>query len=289
MRQILKQLNFSEKEIDVYLAALKLGSAPISQLAKSSGVKRPNAYFILEKMKEKGLVSLAKKKNKQIFIAEKPDKLLKLLEDQKDKLSEQQEEIKNILPKFEELTKKGSAMPIFRYYEGEKGVWNIIGDLTNSGASEARIIVPGKIFDIFGKNRFMKNVILKRQQLGMEVNIITDCHSEVVKLYNEWLKNKQKHFREYRFLPETLSIDTGVYIYANKAALIFLKEEISGLLIESEEMSKVFKFMFDSLWKELEGKNLPDSKAVEESRDIQPKQREKNNEQENKSPIDSEA
>lgn len=54
MRHILKQLNFSEKEIDVYLAALKLGSAPISQLAKSSGVKRPNAYFILEKMKEKG-------------------------------------------------------------------------------------------------------------------------------------------------------------------------------------------------------------------------------------------
>lgn len=258
MRNILKQLNFSEKEIDVYLAVLKLGSAPISQLAKASGVKRPNAYFILEKMKEKGLISLAKKKNKQIFIAEKPEKLLKLLEDQKDKLSEQQEEIKNILPKFEELAKKGMAIPIFKYYEGEKGVWNIIDDLTNSGASEAHLIAPGKIFDVFGKNRFMKNAVLRRQQLGMKINIVTDRHPEVIKLYNEWLEKKYTGFREYRFLPETMDVDTGVYFYANKVALIFLKEEISGLLIESEDMFKVFKFMFDSLWKELEGKNLPE-------------------------------
>lgn len=257
MRQILKQLNFSEKEIDVYFAALKLGSASISQLAKSSGVRRPNTYFILEKMKEKGLVSLAKKKNKQIFVAEKPDKLLKLLEDQKDKLSEQQEEIKNILPKFEELAKKGTAIPIFRYYEGEKAVWNILDDLTNSGADDARIIVPGKMIDIFGKNRFLKNVILRRQQLGMKVNIISDRHSEVIKLQKEGIDGKTTSLREYRFLPEALGIDTGVYIYNNKAALIFLKEEISGLLIESEDMFKVFKFMFDSLWKELEGKNLP--------------------------------
>ncbi len=269
MRQLLKQLNFSEKETDVYLAALKLGSAPISQLAKASGVKRPNAYFILEKMKEKGLVSLAKKKNKQIFIAEKPDKLLKLLEDQKDKLTEQQEELKNILPKFEELAKAGSKAPIFRYYEGEKAVWNILDDLTNSGTDEARIIVPGRMLDIFGKNRFLKNVILRRQQLGMKVNIVTDRHPEVIKLQKEGINGRPTGFREYRFLPEALGIDTGVYIYANKAALIFMKEEISGLIIENEELFKVFKFMFDSLWKELEGKNLPDAKAIEEARKIQ--------------------
>ncbi len=269
MRQILKQLNFSEKEIDVYLAALKLGSAPISQLAKSSGVKRPNAYFILEKMKEKGLISLAKKKNKQIFVAEKPDKLLKLLEDQKDKLSEQQEEIKNILPKFEKLAKKGAAIPLFKYFEGEKGVWNIFDDLTESGVTDAWIIVPGKVFEIFGKNRFMKNVVLKRRQQGIKMHVIIDRHPEMIRLYNDWLEKKSTELLEYHLLPETMNLNTVVYLYADKVAMIFLRDEISGLMIQSEELFKVFKFMFDSLWKELEGKNLPEIKAIDEARKIQ--------------------
>lgn len=267
MRNILKQLNFSEKEIDVYLAALKLGSASISQLAKSSGVKRPNAYFILEKMKEKGLVSLAKKKNKQIFIAEKPNKLLKLLEEQKEKLTEQQEEIKNILPKFEELAQKGAAIPLFKYFEGKEGVWNILDDLTESGVSDAWIIVPGKVFEIFGLKRFTNNVILKREQAGIKIYAIMDRHPEMINLYNEWLEKRDTELREYRLLPETMDINTMVYLYADKAAMIFLREQVSGLVIENEELFKVFKFMFDSLWKELGG-NLPTSGQVDEARNI---------------------
>ncbi len=262
MRHILKQLNFSEKEIDVYLAALKLGSAPISQLAKASGVKRPNAYFILEKMKEKGLVSLAKKKNKQIFIAEKPDKLLKLLEYQKEKLSQQQEEIKNILPKFEELAKKGAVIPLFKYFEGKEAVWNIIDDLTESNIESAWVIIPGKFVDIFGQNRFMKNIVLKRRQKGIKMHVIMDRHPEMIKLYNDWLEKRDTTLREYRLLPETMDLNTLVYLYADKMAMIFLRDQASGLVIESEELFRVFKFMFDSLWKELEGKNLPEANSA---------------------------
>ena len=268
MRNILKQLNFSEKEIDVYLAALKLGSAPISQLAKTAGVKRPNAYFILEKMKEKGLVSLAKKKNKQIFIAEKPDKLLKLLEAQKEKISEQEEEIKNILPKFEELAKKGAVIPLFKYLEGKESVWNIIDDLTESKIESAWVIPPGKFVDVFGQNRFMKNVILKRRQKGIKMHVIMDRHPEMIKFYNDWLERRDTTLREYRLLPETMDLNTMVYLYADKVAMIFLRDEVSGLVIQSEELFKVFKFMFDSLWKELEGKNLQDAEIIEEVKEI---------------------
>ena len=67
MRQILKQLNFSNKEIDVYLAALKLSKGTITELAKKSGIKRPTTYVILEKLKDLGLVSLSVQKKKKIF------------------------------------------------------------------------------------------------------------------------------------------------------------------------------------------------------------------------------
>ena len=98
MRQILKHLNFSEKEIDVYLTSLKLGSAPISELAKKAGIKRPTTYVILEKLEEKGLVSMSNRKNRLIFVAQIPDKLLKLVEQQKEELIEKETEVKKSLP-----------------------------------------------------------------------------------------------------------------------------------------------------------------------------------------------
>lgn len=256
MRQLLKQLNFSEKEIDVYLAALAMTSTPISDLAKKAGIKRPTVYVILEKLKEKGLVSLNKKKGKQVFVAENPEKLLKLIVQQKEELNAKEKEIKKVLPKFKALTKRDSAIPLFRYYEGKESVWNIFDDLTESGVEAAWVIVPGKTFDVFGAERFMKKAVLRRKQAGIKICAIMDNHPETDKLYNEWKTKQDLLFREYRMMPEHIALNTIVYLYANKLALIFLKEPLSGLIIENEELFKVFKFMFDSLWKELEGKNL---------------------------------
>ncbi len=253
MRQILKQINFSDKETDVYLAALKLGEGSITELAKKANIKRPTAYVVLERLKEMGLVSLSKKKGKQIFIAENPEKLLKAVEEEKEKIIEKEEKIKEALPKFKALRKKDTTVPLVKYYEGKEGIWNIFNDLVES-EQDAWIIAPGKVHDIFGLKRFMKNVVQRRRQLGTKAYIISDHHPEIIKAYRQ----KEIYFREYRFMPKTIELNTIVYIYADKVALIFLKESLSGIIIENKELFLVFKFMFDSLWKELEEKNLPE-------------------------------
>jgi sugar-specific transcriptional regulator TrmB len=53
MRQILKQLNFSSKEIDVYLAALRLGKGSITELAKKAGIKRPTVRKKFSQLKNR--------------------------------------------------------------------------------------------------------------------------------------------------------------------------------------------------------------------------------------------
>ena len=252
MRQILKRLNFSSKEIDVYLAALKLGSASFAKLAKFAGTKRSTTYEILEKLKEKGLVSFSRKKGKKIFAAEDPEKILRIIEQEKEEVLKKEEDMKNILPKLKALTKKDTTVPIVKYYEGKENVWNIPEDLVRS-EQEAWIITPGKIYEFFGLNRFLKNVVQKRKRFGTKANIITDHNPENIKA---WKMNES--FREYRFMPKEIDMNAVVYIYDNKIALIFLKDPLSGIIIENKELFLVFKFMFDSLWKELEGKNLPE-------------------------------
>jgi len=252
MRQILKQLNFSNKETDVYLAALKLGEGSITKLAKKANIKRPTAYVVLERLKEMGLVSLSKKKGKQIFIAENPEKLLKTVEEEKEKIIEKEEKIKEALPKFKALRKKDTTVPLIKYYEGKEGIWNIVEDLVES-KKENWIIATGKIYDVLGLKQFTKRIVQRRRQLGTKLNIIADHHPENIKAYKA-----NEYFREYCFLSETINLNSTVYVYDNKVALIFFKEPLSGIIIENKELFLVFKFMFDSLWKELEGKNLPE-------------------------------
>ena len=232
---------------------MKLGSSSVTELSKKARIKRPTAYVILEKLKEMGLVSLSKKKVKQIFVIESPEKLLKIIEEEKEKLREKEEKIKEALPKFKALRKKDTIVPLIRYHEGKEGVWNILEDLAES-EQDAWIIAPGKVYDVFGLKCFMKNVIQRRRQLGTKAYIIGDHHPEIVKAW----ELKEAHFREHRFMPETIKLNTTIYIYSDKVALIFFKEPLSGIIIENKELFLVFKFMFDSLWKELEGKNLPE-------------------------------
>ena len=124
-------------------------------------------------------------------------------------------EAKEALPKFKALRKKDTTAPLIKYYEGKEGVWNIVNDLVGSN-QDAWIIATGKIYDVLGLKRFMKDVVQKRSQLGTKIHIIADHHPENIKAYKS-----KGYFREYHFMPETIDLNTAVYIYADKVALIF--------------------------------------------------------------------
>ena len=161
-----------------------------------------------------------------------------------------EKKIKEALPKFKALRKKDTTVPLIKYYEGKEGVWNIVNDLVETN-QDSWIIASGKIYDVLGLKRFTKDVTQKRRQSGTKIHIIADHHPENIKAYQA-----KEYFREYRFMPGAMDLNATVYVYADKVALIFFNEPLSGVIIENKELFLVFKFMFDSLWKELEGKNL---------------------------------
>lgn len=252
MKELLKKLGFSEKETDVYLAALKTRRGSISSLAKLSKIKRPTVYVILERLTKMSLVNLEKRNGKQIFVTENPNHLLALIEEKKERSAEKERKIKKALPALKAIAKKGTKAPLIKYYEGTEGVWNIFNDIADS-RENSLVVAAGRIYDILGHDRFAKEIVKKRGDLRTMAKIIADQHPDNIK----GLEEKKTNIREYRFLPPDVRISTSVYIYADKAAFIFYKEFFSGLIIENKELFQVMRFLFNSLWKELKGKNSP--------------------------------
>lgn len=255
MLKSLRQLGLKEKEIKVYLAFLKLGSLSAQNIASETGVKRTTVYLVLEKLKEIGLIGEIIDKNKKIFFAERPEKLLKIIQEKKKEMEKEEERIKEILPQLERILggKEKTSKEEIRHYQGLEGIWNIIEDMLKT-RKDHYSISPGRIYDQLGLSRFLSDMTKKRRQIGgTKAYIITDYHSQNLKFYREG----DTDFREMRFLPEVEKFNSALVIYEHKIALISLQKPFSSVLVENEKIFSLVKFMFDSLWKELEGKNLP--------------------------------
>lgn len=256
MLKSLKQLGLREKEIKVYLAILKLGSLPAQDIAFETGIKRTTVYLVLEKLKEIGLAGEIIEKNKKVFFAEKPEKLLKIIQEKKKEMEKEEKRIKEILPQLERILggKEKASKKDVRHYQGLEGIWNAMEDMLKT-RKDQYIIAPRKIYDQLGLARFLSDMTKKRRQSGgTKAYMITDHHPQNLKFYREG----DTDFREIRFLPKVEKFNSALVVYGHKIALISLQKPFSSVLVENEEIYLLVKFIFDSLWKELEGKDLPE-------------------------------
>ena len=256
MLKSLKQIGLKEKEVKVYTAILKLGSVSAQDIAHETGVKRTTVYLVLERLKQIGLVGEIVQRNKKIFFAEKPEKLLKIAQNKKKEIEKEEERIKEILPQLERILKNKTTEPKEEicHFQGIEGTWNIIENVLKS-RKDLFVIFPGKIYSHLGLSRILSDVTKKRRQIGStKAYVITDYHSHSKKLYRE----EDTDFREIRFMPTVENFDSGIILYNSKVALISLQKPYSSILIKNEVIYSLVRFMFDSLWKELEGKNLPE-------------------------------
>lgn len=256
----LEQIGLKEKEIKVYLAILKLGASPAQSIAAETTIKRTTVYLVLEKLKQIGLIGEIIDKNKKAFFAEKPEKLLKIIREKKRNIEKEEERVKEILPQLEKILKNKniSSSEEICHYQGKEGIWNIVENYLKS-RKDLYIFFPGKTYEHLGLPRILTDVTKKRRQIGKtKAYIITDYHTQNKKFFHE----EDTDFREIRFLPEISSFDSGILIYDQKIALVSLQEPYSSILIKNPEIYFLVKFMFDIIWRSLEGKNLPTPESV---------------------------
>ena len=131
LKNILQKIGLSDKDAEVYLACLELGTQPASVIAKKAGLKRPTTYLILEGLLKKGLVSEYTGSSVKYFTSVSPEYLLNFVEKQKRELTSHQRELERYLPQLQSLTNPYSINPKVRFYEGVEGIERVMDDTLN--------------------------------------------------------------------------------------------------------------------------------------------------------------
>ncbi|MBU0471921.1 MAG: helix-turn-helix domain-containing protein, partial [Nanoarchaeota archaeon] len=201
--ETLKQIGLSDGEIKVYLALLKLGVSPVSNIKEETNLHRTTIYDFVEKLLNKGLASYVIKNKVKYFKAAHPDKLLSFVKEKEDN-------IKEALPELIKLTEFEREEIKVEVYKGKEGFKTLLNDYLRVGVDMVGFGVDETKF----KERFpilMEQFFKKEKKAGMNERLLT---SEKAKFtYNKKTTN-------YRYIPEEYFNPTPTIVYGNRVATV---------------------------------------------------------------------
>jgi sugar-specific transcriptional regulator TrmB len=229
--KLLQQIGLTEKESKAYLITLKIGTNPVSTIAKHVQYNRTNMYSILENLVKKGLIIQFEKNNIRYFTAVEPRYLLNYIEDKKRILSHYKYALDQKIPEFEALKNPYQLIPNVKSFIGKEGIKKILEEAINQ--SKLWVIAsPSKQTHTF----FIEQIPLYLNKYPMINLIIADD-----KTYNKYHITSST---EIQSLPAIKPIQC---IGQNKVFIISTNENY-GVEIENSDIVNHFEKQFEHAW-----------------------------------------
>jgi sugar-specific transcriptional regulator TrmB len=242
--KLLQEIGLSDGETRVYLALLKLGETKTGELAKQAQVSSSKVYKILDRLEKKGIVGHILKGEVKFFSPMNPKNILNYIEEKEKNLEEKKNEIKKIMPQFEELIKDSENKSQAAIYEGVKGVTNLFRNMLEELTKGSEYFVIGASYaPILGIRDFFYKHHLRRAEKHIKLNMLANLETKGN------LEQTTAKVSEIKFLPGYISTTMQIVFYKNKAFIIVWSETPVGFLIQNDEAVKGFKSYFNALWK----------------------------------------
>jgi DNA-binding transcriptional regulator YhcF (GntR family) len=241
---LLKKLGFSEKSSKIYLSLLRLGPSSVRKLAESSGLNRGTTYDTLKWLKSIGVVNYYNKDTKQIFVAEDPTKLHKIVRDQKELLDNIDKKLERIIPELNALHNKDGERPVAKYYD-KAGVHRILQDVLNVCDEQD----GDRLYRIYSAEG-VRECLYENFSTFSDVRIAKNISVKVIAMGEG---GETRGLDERKWLNSKSGTPTYIIIYPGKTAYISLnaKDDLVGVVIENEGVYQTQKIVFDSLWDKL--------------------------------------
>ncbi len=242
VRTVLEQLGYSPHETSVYLAALELGGATVTDIAAKAKLPRTTVNLVIHSLQKRGLMNAYLKRRRKIFTAENPERLMAAL-------NESQEALKSVLPELHALRRDIGTQSTVRMYHGASEIKQILNDLLESKHHVSAILSYDDWMDLLGK-AYLEDFTELRYRHYLRMRLLVPKTKNAAALKS---KDSQE-LRVTQFLPELVAVTNANFIYANKVAIITLnKKKPVGILIEDEDIHHTMEILFETLWRQSGG------------------------------------
>jgi sugar-specific transcriptional regulator TrmB len=235
LQDILIKIGLDEKEAKVYLALLDLGSEKVHEIAKKAEVKRPTAYVVLEQLYAKNYVIKTYHNKKVFYSAEKPDILLRSLQEKQNLLEQN-------LPLLQARMVSSKIKPKIRIYEARSGIEQVYDDIYK-GASVCFFGSLKNLGDEFAGKADKLTKIIKSRDIHVR-DLLTDDPKDL----DFGMASVGQNY-EGRVVPKEFDLYIDGAVYGDQVAIMSIKKELFAVVIESKEVADTFRSLFELAWK----------------------------------------
>ena len=219
------EVGLEPKEAEIYLAILHLGKATIADTAKRSKIKRMTVYQHIDGLVHKNLLYKTAQGKRIFYVAENPEKILKILDRKKN-------HFEKVLPDLKSVFANSSHKPQIRFYEGIEGMREIYDEMTKTSQTIYGAFAADKYFSVFNdkdNEKFFKNIRENGGQIK-DLNENTPIGRQHAK------SDFYKGIGNSKILPEDFKLSVDLMVAGDKVAMISLMNLI-GIIIENPEIA----------------------------------------------------
>jgi sugar-specific transcriptional regulator TrmB len=234
----LTALGLDTKEQRFYLAALQLGSAPVTAIAAKAGVTRTNGYDLLARLESRGLVAQVDNSNGVRHVtAADPAVLIANWERTRGILDD-------LVPELKSMFNATELKPRIRFYEGSEGIWKALWETLDCQSDTLLgILSMSELVEVPGPGA-MSTYIAERVRRGKKLRVLRSASRETQDI---WPSSNEER-RELRYAPPSIDLGMTMYIHDDKVTYLSSKRENYGLVIESRELASLNRSLFEGIW-----------------------------------------
>jgi len=235
LSKILQSYGLTDKQAQVYLATLELGSAPVVKIAGKAQMSRSTVYEVLEHLAHLGFVNTFNKKKIKYFSAEDPGQVIRLAESKVNTL-------KDALPQLNALAGEGRKRPAVRFYQGKEEMKIVLEEMLAEADMLLSFAAPEDMFRELGD--WYLNFVKRRIKQKVPVRLIATDSPKA----KERQKLGMKELRTVKIVPNIYKYHANKWIWKNKIALFSFVGDLVAVVIESKELADMERAMFEHLW-----------------------------------------
>lgn len=137
IQKLLQQLNFTDKEIRVYLAVLQKGKVSPSEVSKVTGIQRTTVYSISKELIKKGVITEDLGSASRYLVSSPTKNLEDLVKKEEEQLEEKKRIISKAMKELKSLSKSSKySIPKITFID-EKGLNNYLKKQTKTWIKSA--------------------------------------------------------------------------------------------------------------------------------------------------------
>lgn len=246
VRELMK-FGLTEKESEIYLACVSLGNTTVQNISKKANVNRVTTYAMIDQLSKKGLMSSFTRGKKKLYVAEKPERMLAILQEKEAEAQQTIKRFTEILPELHLIIGQSGTKPVVRFYEGVEGIKTIHELMHKTNAKDFYHVEVARMSSgIFppGTSKYRDASVQKVLKGERNLHIVSVGPSPWREHFYKDTKNHDIRYISQEKYP--FMFEFG--IYGHMVVLYLQKGDYMGIVIEDDEVAKNFKMIFQFMW-----------------------------------------